>query len=114
MSGHNDLIDEQQGAGVLVLTATKTLTHKHLAANKIIRAVHSSVQINLTLPTATANNAGMVRLFNCGGAAVLTVVTEGFGGSGSTTVTLAQGETIVIVSDGTGWYASTLATGDIH
>lgn len=114
MAGHNDLSTEQQGAGVLEIAATATLTHQHLAKNKIIRAVHGSVAIALTLPAAGKNNAGMSRLFCCGGAAAVTVVTGGYGGSSNTIATLAQGEMVTIVSDGTAWFAATLATGDIH
>lgn len=116
MSGHNDLETEQQGAKVLTLAATATLTQKQLEQCKIIRAVHAATPIALTLPAADALNAGMVRYVCCGGAAAVTIVcTAGYGtvGAGGDTATLAQGEMICLVSDGTAWFAGTLATGDI-
>ena len=117
MGGHNDAFREQQGSAVLTLTATATLTQIQLDAYKIIRAVHATVAIALTLPAASAANEGQVRHVCCGGAAAVTVVcTAGFGtvGAGGDTVTGAQGEMITIASDGTAWHTDTLATGDIH
>ena len=116
MAKHNDLEVEQSGAKVLTIAATATLTVMQLEEYKIIRAVHASSAIALTLPAGGARNKGMIRYICCGGAAAVTIInTLGYGtvGSGGDTMTLAQGEVGIIVSDGVDWHAGTLATGDI-
>lgn len=114
MSGNNDVNTERLGArDRLLKTETADLTFKEMRAYKIITGTHASSGIALTLPAAADVLAGMVRFVCCGGVAAVTVVSAGYGGGGSTIITLAQGECVMIVCDGTAWHAGTLATGDI-
>ena len=114
MSIANFLEEERQAyRRQLVKTATATLTLRELQEHKIIMGTHASVAIALTLPAAAEAMDGMVRIIGCGGAAAVTVVvTAGYGavGAGGDTITLAQGECVAIMCDGTNWYAGTLTT----
>jgi len=115
MSGNNDVNTERLGArDRLLKTETADLTFKEMRAYKIITGTHASSAIALTLPAAADVLAGMVRFVCCGGAAAVTVVVDdGYGGGSNTIITLAEGECVMIVCDGTAWHAGTLATGDI-
>ena len=106
MSTHN-LHDELMRAlavDALTKAATATLTIEELLENLRINAEHASTQINLTLPAACEALKGAFNIITCSDAAVVTVVcTEGFG-AGNVTVTLAQGEFIIIYADADDWY----------
>ena len=91
----------------LLKAVTATLTVKELLENTRINGDAASTQIDLTLPAADAALNGAVNIIKCAGAAVVTVIcTEGFGGvgSGGDTLTLAQGEFVIITADADDWY----------
>jgi hypothetical protein len=109
MASAHDLLEAERKAAEneLILTATATLTAAQIHDYKIIAGTHASVAIALTLPAAASHMAGLQRIIVDGGAAAVTVVVAaGYGGagSGSDTATLAQGEAVVVVCDGSYWY----------
>jgi len=89
-------------------TVTATLTADEMKAGAI-NAVHAATPVALTLPAANTC-AGVMQMIYDGGAAAATVIAAaGFGGTGAggaaDTLTLAQGEAVLVWSDGSYWYA---------
>jgi len=100
--------ERQAHADPLVLTANTTLTTKQCNDNRLIR-LSSAGGIAVTLPAGSAANEGrLVRFVNAGAGACTVVVTAGYGGagSGSDTITLAQGEMSEVLCENSTWYAN--------
>lgn len=112
MSVQNFRREQREARRKTAKTATATLTNDEVE-NGLVVATHASVQIDLTLPAAADGNADYNCLIADGGAAAVTVIcTAGFGGggAGADTVTLAQGQMVIIYSDGDSWYYTNLTT----
>jgi hypothetical protein len=91
----------------LVLTAAATLTLNQLRDHRLI-VINDSSGIEITLPAASGAYSGMVRFIaNKGSASSTVAVTAGFGGAGSgtDTITLAQGDMACVACDGSCWYS---------
>jgi len=108
MSVHNIVSEIRSALAIPALTKalTATLTVKELLDNFRINADAASTTIVLTLPAASEATKGCINIITCAGVAAATIIcTEGWGGGSSyTTVTLAQGESVIIYSDADDWY----------
>jgi hypothetical protein len=107
MSRHNFGSEFSEGLNFVAKTATATLTADEIN-HSLVTATHASVAIALTVPAASDRYKGYHFYIACGGAAATTVVVSaGYGGAGSgtDTVTLAQGDMCELLCDGDSWYA---------
>lgn len=113
MSVQNFRREQREGRRYTAKTATATLIADEVEFG-FITATHSSSGIALTVPAASAALKGYQAIIADGGAAAVTVVVSaGYGGAGSgtDTVTLAQGDAVSIYCDGTSWYSISHTTG---
>lgn len=96
-----------QSAGIITTTASSTLTTAYAGSTL---AINSSAATTQTLPAASSfPNGGRIEFFNIG-TGTATVARAGsdtirVNGATATSLTLLDGDTVVLASDGTTWYA---------
>ena len=113
MSIHNFMTEEAQGRKATIFTAATTMTLAQLQSFGVF-IINNASGVAITVPAASAEMAGMVRLFTNKGAGNSTVVVAaGFGGAGSgtDTDTLARGDMAILYCDGSSWYSLHHTTG---